>query len=106
MWTMTTRVLVAGASGTLGRPVVGALLTGGYHVVGLTRAPSKRHLIESLGGAAVVADALDADALRAAVQRAAPDVVVHLLTALPRRPVRGRLYPAAMTVDSLVTRSR
>jgi 2-alkyl-3-oxoalkanoate reductase len=83
MWTMTTRVLVAGASGTLGRPLVGVLLAGGYQVAGLTRAPSRRHLIESLGAEAVVADALDADALRAAVQRAAPDVVVHLLTALP-----------------------
>jgi nucleoside-diphosphate-sugar epimerase len=37
------------------------------------------------GAAPVVCDALDADALRAAVVEAAPEVVVHELTALPVR---------------------
>lgn len=80
---MTTRVLVAGATGALGRPLVGALRTAGYEVVGLTRTPAKQQVLRALGAEAVVADALDADALHAAVGRSAPDVVVHLLTALP-----------------------
>jgi nucleoside-diphosphate-sugar epimerase len=80
---MTTRVLLAGAGGTLGRPLVEALVAGGYEVVGLTRTPAKRPALRALGAEAVVADALDEDALRAAMRRAAPEVVVHLLSALP-----------------------
>jgi 2-alkyl-3-oxoalkanoate reductase len=83
MRTMCTRVLVAGAGGTLGRPLVEALVAGGYEVVGLTRTHAKRPALRALGAEAVVADALDADALAAAVRRVAPEVVVHLLTALP-----------------------
>jgi 2-alkyl-3-oxoalkanoate reductase len=83
MCTMSTRVLVAGAGGTLGRPMVETLIAGGYEVVGLTRTSAKESALRALGAEAVVADALDADALAAAVRRAAPEVVVHLLTALP-----------------------
>jgi cysteine synthase len=53
-------------------------------VVGLTRAPSKRHLIESLGAEAVVADALDAATLRAAV-RAVRDVAADQQAAAVQR---------------------
>lgn len=80
---MTTRVLVAGATGALGRPLTSALVAAGYEVVGLTRTPAKQPMLRTLGAEPVVADALDADALHAAVGRAAPDVVVHALTALP-----------------------
>jgi nucleoside-diphosphate-sugar epimerase len=48
---MTTRVLLAGAGGTLGRPLVEALVAGGYEVVGLTRTPAKRPALRALGAA-------------------------------------------------------
>lgn len=80
---MGTRILVAGASGVLGRPLVAALHDLGHNVVGLTRTQGKVRLLRALGATPVVADALDADALRDAVDNAAPDVVVNLLTALP-----------------------
>src|SRR4051812_12191949 len=85
------KVFIAGATGAIGQPLVRALVRGGHQVVGLTRSPSKRTLIESLGGRAAVADALDADALKRAVADAAPTHVVHLLTALPAAgPMRER----------------
>jgi len=67
----------------MGQPLVRALVRGGHDVIGLTRTPSKRALLESLAARAAVADALDAEALRRAVAEAAPTHVVHLLTALP-----------------------
>jgi uncharacterized protein YbjT (DUF2867 family) len=48
------------------------LVEQGHCVVGLTRSPGKRQLIESLGAEPAVADALDAEALRRAVVDAAP----------------------------------
>jgi nucleoside-diphosphate-sugar epimerase len=48
----------------------------------MTRSASKQDLVRSLGARPVVADALDRDAVAQAVASAAPEVVVHQLTAL------------------------
>ena len=77
------RVLVAGATGAIGRPLVPLLSTAGHEVIGLTRSAEKAEALRLTGAEAVVADALDAAAVERAVADAAPDVVVHQLTALP-----------------------
>jgi nucleoside-diphosphate-sugar epimerase len=51
-------------------------------VVALVRTPQKGKEVEALGAKAVVADALDKDALIAAIRRAEPEVIIHQLTAL------------------------
>lgn len=84
------RVLVAGSTGTIGVPLVRALVAGGHQVYGLTRDPAKRPLLTSLGAAPVVADALDRDTLLAAVDGLTADAVIHELTALKRPPQRHR----------------
>jgi nucleoside-diphosphate-sugar epimerase len=76
------RILVAGASGALGRQLVPRLVAGGEQVIGTTRTPSKEEAIRRLGATPVVIDALDPSAVAAAVAQAAPDVIVHELTAL------------------------
>jgi nucleoside-diphosphate-sugar epimerase len=50
--------------------------------VGTTRTEAKAPLIRQLGGEALVADGLDAGAIRRAVQSARPDAVVHEMTQL------------------------
>ena len=86
----TSRALVAGATGALGRPLVRRLVEHGVEVAGLTRHASKTQLIGDLGAEPVVADALDAAAIAAAVAAARPDAVVHALTAIPKRgPLRA-----------------
>ncbi|APE25040.1 MULTISPECIES: NAD-dependent epimerase/dehydratase family protein [Streptomyces] len=64
------RVLVAGATGAVGRQLVPRLQAAGHEVVGLSRRGP------------VPVDVLDAGAVRRAVAEAAPDVVVHQLTDL------------------------
>ena len=81
-------VFVAGGSGTIGAPLVRALVGAGHRVVATTRSAGKRGELEALGAAAVVVDALDADALTQAVRTAAPTHVIHELTALPKTGVR------------------
>jgi 2-alkyl-3-oxoalkanoate reductase len=85
------KVLVAGASGAIGRRLLPLLVEAGHSVVGMTRTPDKTALLESLGAQAVVADALDRDAVIAAVQTARPEVIVHELTAIPKRLNLGKL---------------
>jgi len=81
-------VFVAGGSGTIGVPLIRALVDDGHQVTALTRSPGNREPLHALGAAAVVADALDPDALVAAVAAAHPTHVIHQLTALPKEGPR------------------
>ena len=78
------RIFIAGGSGTIGVPLVRALVAAGHQVTALTRSPNKQQQLRALGASVVVADALDRDALAAAVTAASPTHVVHQLTALPK----------------------
>jgi nucleoside-diphosphate-sugar epimerase len=76
------KVLVAGATGALGRPLVRQLVERGHEVFGITRSKSKAEVIRSLGAKPVVADALDPEAVALAVAESEPEVIVHQATAL------------------------
>jgi nucleoside-diphosphate-sugar epimerase len=77
------RVLVAGATGVIGRPLVTRLRAAGHDVVGTTR--SRPEAVRELGAEPVVVDARDTDALRSAVVEARPEVVINQLTKLPQK---------------------
>ena len=77
------RVFVAGATGAIGSKLVPALVRRGHEVVGTTRSPERARAIEAAGATRAVVDALDAEAVKQAVGEAAPDVIVHELTAIP-----------------------
>jgi len=77
------RVLVAGATGAIGKQLVPRLVALGHEVHGMTRSESKRAMLRELGAVPAVADALDPDQVAEAVGRARPDVIVHQLTAIP-----------------------
>jgi nucleoside-diphosphate-sugar epimerase len=89
------RVLVAGGTGAIGKPLVRKLVEAGHEVTATTRHPAKRAGIESAGARTAVADALDPGAVRATVGEARPEVVIDVLTALPPRgPMRAGDFPA------------
>jgi 2-alkyl-3-oxoalkanoate reductase len=79
------RVLVAGATGAVGRPLVAALNAHGHTVSALTRDPKKADLLSRLGAQPLLADVLDRDATAAAVLDVRSEIVVDQLTALPRK---------------------
>jgi 2-alkyl-3-oxoalkanoate reductase len=79
------KVFVAGATGAVGTPLVKELVKAGHEVVAMTRSPEKSDPLRDHGAEPVVADGLDSDAVRDAVRRAEPEVVVHELTALPAK---------------------
>jgi nucleoside-diphosphate-sugar epimerase len=78
------KIFLAGASGVIGRRLTPLLLAAGHHVTGMTRSAANARALEAAGIAAVVVDVFDADALKAAVMRAAPEIVIHQLTDLPQ----------------------
>lgn len=76
------KTLVVGATGALGRPLVRQLVAAGHEVLGTTRSARNEPLVRAAGAKPVVLDALDRDAVLAAVAAAAPDVIIHQATAL------------------------
>ena len=77
-------IFLAGGSGTIGIPLVRALVAAGHQVTALTRSPGKQAALRALGARPAVADALDRDALITVVEAAHPTHVIHQLTALPK----------------------
>ena len=76
------KVLVAGATGGLGRSLVPQLVAAGHEVTGMIRSESGAAGVLAFGADVVLADGLDAAAVRSAVESVRPEVVVHQMTAL------------------------
>jgi 2-alkyl-3-oxoalkanoate reductase len=89
------KILVAGGTGAIGRPLVAALLAKGHALVALTRSAEKARALVEQGIEPAIADLFDADAVKGVVGRAKPEVVVEQLTALPRTYTRRSLSDAA-----------
>jgi nucleoside-diphosphate-sugar epimerase len=88
------KVFLAGAAGAIGRRLVPLLIDAGHSVTGTTRSGESAAELRARGVTAVVVDVFDAAALRDAVVRAQPEVVIHQLTDLPKvldkaRPAGG-----------------
>jgi nucleoside-diphosphate-sugar epimerase len=90
------RVLVAGATSVPGLPLLRELNSRGHDVIGVTRSSSKTARIEAAGAKPVVADVFDAEDIDKAVADIGPEVVVSLLTTLPKRgPMRVKDFEPA-----------
>jgi nucleoside-diphosphate-sugar epimerase len=78
------KVLLAGATGALGKQLVPRLVAAGHDVTGTTRSESKRAAIEAMGARAATMQPLDADDVARVVAETEPEVILHQLTALDR----------------------
>jgi nucleoside-diphosphate-sugar epimerase len=98
------RVFLAGATGVIGRRLLPLLVKDGHDVVAMTRSPEKVDALRAAGAEPVVVDALDSEALKAAVVEARPDAVIHQLTALPQRIDPRRIERDFVVNDQLRSR--
>jgi nucleoside-diphosphate-sugar epimerase len=76
------RVFFAGASGVIGKHLLPRLLEARHEVTAMTRTAAKAVALRAAGAEAAVCDALDPEALTAAVVAAKPEAVIHHLTDL------------------------
>jgi len=81
------RVLVAGASGVLGRRIVRQLVARNHTVVGLARSGTGEATVRSLGGEPRRADLFDADAVAQAAKGC--DILIRAATAIPTKVRTG-----------------
>src|SRR5262249_23399154 len=89
------RILIAGASGAIGRALVRRLRANRHEVFALTRSRDGERASEEIGAEPVLADARDAVAVKAAVGRIRPTVGGNELTALPRHYTPAEMKAAA-----------
>jgi len=89
------KVLVAGATGAIGRPPIRGLKESGHAVFGLVRSPDAQSILVEMGAEAVTADALDAASVKAVIRRIRPDAVINQLSSLPRHYTPEEMRAAA-----------
>jgi len=90
------RILVAGATSVPGLPLLRELTARGHDVAGLTSRSAKAPQIEKAGAKPVVADVFDGGQIDSVVADIEPEVVVSLLTTLPKRgPMRVKDFEPA-----------
>jgi nucleoside-diphosphate-sugar epimerase len=77
------KVLVAGATGVIGRRLVPMLIEAGHEVIGMTRSQAKADALEEAGATPLVCDVFNANLLHDRVKEAQPEVIVHEMTDLP-----------------------
>ncbi len=76
------RILLAGATGALGRRLLPLLVDAGHDVVGTTRSAANTASLQRAGVEPAVMDGLDAESVTAAMTAARPDAVIHQLSSL------------------------
>lgn len=89
------RVLLAGATGAIGRPLIRGLKQSRHSVFCLVRSAESTGLLAEMGAEAFIGDALDAASVRAAIARVRPDAVINELTSLPRNYTPAEMKAAA-----------
>jgi nucleoside-diphosphate-sugar epimerase len=78
------RVFVAGASGAIGEPLIAELLKQGHTVIGMTSSEARAGNLQRQGAEPIIANALDTDAVEAALRQSKADAVIDELTSLPK----------------------
>lgn len=97
------KIFVAGATGAIGRPLLSQLLAKGHDVIALTRSSEKAQTLAEQGVELAIADVFDADAVKAAIIRAQPEVVIEQLTSLPKT-YSGESMSAAAALNTRIRR--
>jgi len=89
------KVLIAGATGAIGKPLLTCLGDAGHELFALVRSRPAAGSRDATRVHAVVADALDSASVLDAVQHTKPDVIVNELTSLPKHYTPEEMEAAA-----------
>ena len=98
------RIFVTGATGALGQHLVPALIAAGHEVTATTRTPGNVVQLREAGAEPLVVDGLDREAVIAAVRAAAPEAIVHEMTALADMRSLRKLDKVFSATNELRTR--
>lgn len=78
------KILIAGATGAIGRPLLNLLADSGYEIYGITQSQEKGRQLSEKGAKPVILNVLEREAVFSAMERIRPDIVINMLTSLPK----------------------
>jgi len=78
------KILIAGSSGAIGQPLVDLLISEGHDVYGITQSKERAKILEAKKAKPLILDVLDGEAVLNTVKNIQPDVVIDMLTRLPK----------------------
>ena len=89
------KILVAGASGAIGSPLLDLLIQKGHEVYGITQSKERAAAIVKKGAHPVILNILEQEAVDAAVASIQPDTIIDMLTHLPKEYTPESMRAAA-----------
>lgn len=78
------KILIAGASGAIGQPLVDCLIQYGHEVHGITHSEERAQIIAAKGAKPLLLDVLKKEEVFLALASIRPDIVIDMLTSLPK----------------------
>lgn len=100
------KILVAGATGVVGRRLVPMLVQAGHEVAGTTRRAERADAIAAQDARPLVVDMLDDEAVREAVLAERPDAIIHQLTDLSGEDFEANSHLRIVGTRNLVQAAR
>lgn len=89
------RILIAGSTGAIGQSLVDNLVYYGHEVFGLTQSEERASVLAARGAKPLVVNVMDKEPLFAAFAKAEPQMVIDMLTALPKEYTPEAMKKAA-----------
>lgn len=89
------KIIIAGATGAIGQPLIKLLKALDHEVYGITQSKEKVPLLEENGAKALLMDVLNKEDVLKVFQEIKPDIVVDMLTRLPKEYTPQAMQAAA-----------
>ncbi len=93
------KILIAGASGVIGQPLIDFLIQDGHEVYGITQSKERAQIIAGKGAKPLILNILEREAVISSVANVKPEIVIDMLTHLPKE------YTDVHRMPKLSTRS-
>ena len=89
------KILVAGSTGAVGRPLIDHLIKDGHEVYGITHSQENAQILAGRGAKPLLLNILEQEAVQSTVANVRPDVIVDMLTSLPQEYTPDAMRKAA-----------
>ena len=74
------KILIAGASGAIGQPLVDILVSHKHDVYGITQSKERAQIITAKGAIPLILNVLERESVFSAIRQIQPDIVIDMLT--------------------------
>lgn len=78
------KIIIAGATGAIGRPLINLLVAEGHEVYGITQSKERAQALAEREAKPLLLNVLDRDAVFSSINSLQPEIVIDMLTHLPK----------------------